>query len=344
MSATIPSIASILEDAREHIVPVLLKAVQSLDPPTRALCEYHFGWREIDGTTSSSPSGLGKNIRSALVFLSANAIPGYAKAFDVSTVSAAAASVELVHNFSLVHDDIMDGDSTRRHRRTVWAAFGRPEAILAGDALMCLGFDHATDHPGLAPEIIRAVQLLINGQFLDLEYELRSDVDLPSCLRMVELKTAALTAAACAAGGLVAGGSERQIAGLRRYGRDFGMAFQFADDLLGIDGVEDQTGKPRRNDLWRRKRSLPVVYALNSKDPTASRLKQLYCSDTWTEIEVDQAYNLILELGALEWASEQAVLFARAASAALDAPSDLFDPMESAKMEALVQYAATRHA
>src|SRR5262249_38599046 len=155
----------------------------------------------------------------------------------------------LVHNFSLLHDDVMDGDLTRRHRPTAWSVFGVNAAILAGDALLALGLDvlAASGH-GQAQRAIRmlntAVLDLLDGQRADLAFEQRSDVELPECVRMAESKTGALLGCACALGAMFGGGHPEQVEHLYGFGERMGLAFQFVDDLLGIWGDPAVTGKP----------------------------------------------------------------------------------------------------
>jgi geranylgeranyl diphosphate synthase type I len=189
--------------------------------------------------------------------------------------------VQLVHDFSLLHDDVMDRDATRRHRPTAWHAFGLGPAILAGDSLVTLAFAVlAADGHERAPECMRSlatgVQELIDGQSADLAFERRSDVDVAECVRMAEGKTGALLGRACALGAAYGGGDAGQVAGFRRFGERLGLAFQLVDDLLGIWGDPAATGKPVYSDLRSRKKSLPVVAALCSGTPEGAELATVY--------------------------------------------------------------------
>lgn len=336
-------VADLLRSARGRVEPALWDAVQSLATPIREICEYHFGWRDFDGKARSSAIALGKSIRPALVFLGARAVNE--RQTDAERIAVAAAQVELVHNFSLVHDDIMDGDKTRRHRETVWSAYGRPAGILVGDALLGLGLATTPSqrHGGEA-ELVRAVQELIHGQFLDLEFEGRVDIDLPTCLQMAELKTAALTSAACALGGHAGDGRAEDIAALRTYGRHFGLAFQLADDVLGIVGSSDVTGKAEKNDLWRRKRSLPVVYALTQQGKAAERLRFLYAQQDWNGENVVEAKDILTGLGAVDWAHRQAASHAASAVDALSTSRRIAGSGTVPQFEALALFASNRDA
>ena len=193
---------------------------------------------------------------------------------------AAAAAVEFVHNFSLLHDDIMDGDTERRHRPTAWTVFGVGAAILAGDALLALAQDILLEDP--APQAVwasrclsAAVQRLIAGQGADLAFEQRNDVTLVECLEMAGDKTAALMACACSIGAIHVGAPAGLAMGLAGFGAHAGLAFQLTDDLLGIWGAPAVTGKPVRSDLRARKKSLPVVAALTSGNQAGSDLTEL---------------------------------------------------------------------
>lgn len=184
--------------ARSLVDPALREAVQRLPIPMRRAIGYQLGWFDEHGRPSEGSAG--KGLRQALVLLSAEAVGGRAE----SAVHAAVA-VELVHNFSLVHDDIMDGDETRRHRPTVWASFGVPVATLAGDALLALAFEvmvssaSATALP-ISRTLARALLELVRGQSEDVEFETRDDVRRDEYVRMATGKTAALFGCACAAG------------------------------------------------------------------------------------------------------------------------------------------------
>ncbi|MYR90066.1 polyprenyl synthetase family protein, partial [Streptomyces sp. SID685] len=195
----------------------------------------------------------------------------------------AAAAVELVHNFTLLHDDVMDRDPTRRHRPTAWTVFGDADAILAGDALQALALRLLAEdpHPAAAPAAARladCVMELCAGQHTDTDLEHRApeEVTLDEVLAMAEAKTGALLGCACALGALYAGAGPEEVAALDGFGRQAGLAFQLIDDVIGIWGEPLRTGKPAGADLAARKKSLPVVAALVSGTPAAAELAALY--------------------------------------------------------------------
>ncbi|MEV0682206.1 family 2 encapsulin nanocompartment cargo protein polyprenyl transferase [Actinosynnema sp. NPDC050436] len=294
------SAREVLGWSRAGLDPALRAAVDRLPDSMRGIAGYHLGWWDEHGhPTGADP---GKAVRPALVLLSAQAVGGTATAALPASVA-----VELVHNFSLLHDDVMDGDATRRHRPTAWTVYGVNAAILAGDALLTLALDvlASSGHPSAAHAIrvlTAATQRLNDGQAADLAFEERGDVQLGECVRMAQNKTAGLIGASCALGALFGGGTAEQVEQLRLFGEHVGLAFQFTDDLLGIWGDPAVTGKPVYSDLHNRKKSLPVVAALNSDTAAARELDDLYHTEgQLSAAELARAAALIEASGAREW-------------------------------------------
>ena len=303
--------------ARDLVGPATEAAIGRLSPGVRRVAAYHYGLADADGNPVKA--GSGKALRPALALLSARAA-GAAPERGVTP----AVAVELVHNFSLLHDDIMDGDTERRHRPTAWTVFGVGAAILAGDALLALANDllledMAPGGPWAARCLSTAVQRLIAGQGEDLAFERRGDVTLAECLQMAGDKTAALMACACTIGAVHVGASPEMAMGLAEFGGHVGLAFQLTDDLLGIWGAPEVTGKPVRADLRARKKSLPVVAALASGTPQALELAQILASSAdLTEDDLVHAADLVVAAGGRQWAEEEADSRLAAAAAALD--------------------------
>jgi geranylgeranyl diphosphate synthase, type I len=302
------SAREVLSWSRTTVEPALRAAIDTLPPAMQRIAGYHCGWWNEHGQPEQAPDKVtgGKAIRPTLAVLSAEVVGG-APAVAVP----AAVAVELVHNFSLLHDDVMDGDLTRRHRRTAWNVFGVNSAILAGDALLTLAFDvlAASGHPA-ATDGIRmlsaAVQDLVEGQNVDLGFEQRAEVELGECLSMVEKKTSALMGCACALGASFGGGSLEQRERLRHFGRYLGVAFQHVDDLLGIWGDPAVTGKPVYSDLLSHKKSLPVVAALTSGTPAGHELAVLYHRQApLSGAELVDAAELIELAGGRAWSQTQ---------------------------------------
>ncbi|SEG80112.1 geranylgeranyl diphosphate synthase, type I [Thermomonospora echinospora] len=296
----------VLAWARELVDPALHTAVDTLPSPVRRIAGYHFGWWDELGRPLQGAGG-GKALRPALALLAAEAAGGTADA-----ALPAAVAVELVHNFSLLHDDVMDGDTTRRHRPTAWSVFGANTAILTGDALLALAADVLAvpgnpDPQGTQRMLAATVQDLVAGQLADLVMEERHDITVRECLGMAEGKTASLLGCSCALGAAFTGAAPDRVAALRGFGARLGLAFQIADDLLGIWGDPAVTGKPVHSDLRNRKKTLPVVAALCSGTAAGQELAALYRrADPPTGAELAHTMTLIERSGARAWCEERA--------------------------------------
>ncbi|MDT8916113.1 family 2 encapsulin nanocompartment cargo protein polyprenyl transferase [Amycolatopsis sp. PS_44_ISF1] len=295
------AVTEVLAWSRARWEPSMRAAVDRLPGSMRRIAGFHFGWWDEQGRATHRRGG--KALRPALVLLCAEAAGG-----DPEDAVAAAVAVELVHNFSLLHDDVMDRDETRHHRPTAWTAFGTGPAILAGDALLALAFDVlAPDGPDATRRLGRAVLDLLEGQGEDVAFERRGDVTPAECVRMAAGKTGALIGVACTLGALVVGGRGEQVGRLGVFGRSLGLAFQHVDDLLGIWGDPAATGKPVYSDLQNRKKSLPVVAALAAGTPAARELASLYEREaSLSEGQLAHAASLVDSAGGREWSRSQA--------------------------------------
>src|SRR5450432_289266 len=302
-------VPAVLGRARALVSSALRAAVDGLDDDRmRTICAYHLGWVDAEArpTDVGGGGGSGKAIRSTLAVLSAEAGGGSA-----SDGVAAAVAVELVHNFSLLHDDIMDRDVERRHRPTAWGVFGEGEATLAGDAMLTAAIDVLV-RDGAAgsrslPSLLEAIQLLISGQSADLALESKPSVDLDEVLRMEAGKTAALLACAASIGAIAADAPPSVVAGLAAYGHELGMAFQLVDDILGITGNAAATGKSSSSDVRAGKRSAPIVAALTSGTAASKLLARLLAEGPpASDDDVTYATKLIDEAGGLDWAAQEA--------------------------------------
>ena len=292
----------VLAQTRALVDPALRAAVERLPAELRSIAGYHFGWLDLHGRLAAAAAG--KGVRPTLVLLCAEAVGGLAH-----RALPAAVAVELVHNFSLLHDDVMDRDTMRRHRPSVWSVFGTTNAILTGDALHSLAFDELArggDDGGGARRLSAALLRLVRGQCADLGFERRTDVGLAECLNMARDKTGALLAVAGALGARSGGGTDEHVEGLWRFGMHLGLAFQLADDLFGIWGDPRTTGKPVGGDLRRRKKSLPVVAALTGGHPAAHRLAALYGGDEPLDDDgIAAVARLVEQAGGRAWASRR---------------------------------------
>ncbi|MFJ9633354.1 family 2 encapsulin nanocompartment cargo protein polyprenyl transferase [Streptomyces sp. NPDC091280] len=333
--------AVILEGARETVDPELRAAIDSLPGSMRRVALYHFGWEHADGTPAAGNAG--KAIRPALVLTAATALGG---ARAGASALRAAAAVELVHNFTLLHDDVMDRDTTRRHRPTAWTVFGDPDAILAGDALQALALRLLAEDPhpassAAAARLADCVVELCEGQHADTAMEKRDprEVTLDEVLVMAEAKTGALLGCACAVGALYAGASAEDVAALDAFGRQAGLAFQLIDDVIGIWGDPGRTGKPAGADLAVRKKSLPVVAALTSGTPAAVELAELY-GLPYEEGDLERTALVVERAGGRDWAQAQAA--DRMARAVQELARAIPDPQDAGGLLALAEFVTRR--
>jgi len=263
---------------------------------------YHLGWQG-DG---AGVEARGKRIRPLLVILTAAAAGG-----EWRTALPAAAAVELVHNFSLIHDDIEDNSPLRRGRATLWKIWGIPQAINAGDAMFTLAHLTVLELEQALPAatvlaaartLQRACLLLTEGQHLDLAYESRNDLTLDAYWPMVRGKTGALLSACTRLGALVADTPAPVLEAYESFGRDLGLAFQAQDDLLGIWGDAALTGKSAESDLASGKKSLPVLYGLSQEGEFAQRWAQGPIQPE----EVTHLAKLLRQAGAYDYTQSRA--------------------------------------
>ncbi|MET9800931.1 polyprenyl synthetase family protein [Streptomyces sp. NPDC006368] len=305
--------ADTLARCRALVEPALRERITRLHPWPAEMAGYAFGWCDIGGAPRTGTSG--KGLRQALAVLCAEAAgaPG-GIAVD------GAVAVELVHTFSLLHDDIMDGDETRRERPAVWKAYGTGPAVLAGDALFALAFEVLATAPGphgaaAVRRLSRDLRDVVDGQSEDLASESRpwtgpEAVDVHAYLRMAEHKTGALLGCAAALGALLAGAPEGTVHALSTAGRELGVAFQAVDDVLGLWGDPAVTGKPVHGDLRRGKKTLPVLAALTAGTPASARLAELLTAvrppGAAGDAVIRRAAGLVAEAGGRESALAEA--------------------------------------
>jgi geranylgeranyl diphosphate synthase type I len=315
----------------------ILRLAVDRDPSTRGMYEmvrYHMG---LDGSGSS-----GKRMRPLLGLLAYASITGeYAPALP------GAAAVELGHNFSLIHDDIEDGDRERRHRATLWTLHGIPQAINTGDAVFVLSRIalHRLTELGFGDaKVLRLMRLydetclaLCEGQYIDIwtgEHDITMTVDL--YFDMIGRKTAALISASIEAGALLATDDEEVITRYRKFGWALGLAFQLNDDVLGIWGREQATGK-EPSDLAKHKKTLPVIFALERAAPDdRARLEALYAHPEPSRGEIAEAMAILERAGAQDYTRAEARRWRDEAIAQLDA-AGVVQPAARAKLEQVMR-------
>ena len=299
-----------LTDQTSEILPLvdaeLQRQVARLDQPRiqpfYEMVAYHMGWVKEDGSSKLS----GKRLRPLFLLLVNRACDG-----EWQNALPAAAAVELVHNFSLVHDDIQDHSFTRHGRSTVWNKFGIPMGINVGDALFALSNQAVMDlSRNYAPEkVVRVAEILHKtcldltcGQFLDMSYQKRIDMAIEDYWPMIEGKTAALLSASTQIGAILAEVDERTVEQYRIFGLNLGLAFQVQDDIIGVWGNEALTGKSAASDLLEGKNSLPVLYGIHQGGKFANRWK---ASGIRPE-EVVEIAQMLKEEGAYDYARQEA--------------------------------------
>ena len=301
------SMKTFFDDYLPHLEREMQAVVQSPAPHHAGLfgmLRYHMGW--ADERFRPAQAKTGKRVRPVLCLLACEACGG-----DWQQALPAASAIELIHNFSLIHDDIEDRDSTRRGRPTVWSLWGEAQGINTGDALFTLaqlGLVRLSQRSVPATTVVSACRLfnctclaLTGGQYLDIGFESRDDVTISEYLAMVAGKTAALIACACEMGALVAAAPDAQQEHLRSFGHHLGLAFQMRDDVLGIWGDPLVTGKPVGADLARRKKTLPILYGLEH----SPELQALLAQQTLSAAEVRRATQLLEETGSRQYVEQR---------------------------------------
>jgi geranylgeranyl diphosphate synthase type I len=329
---------------RPEIEKMLRSVISSEDGLLYKMMRYHLGFEDENGVPQ--PRGIGKALRPTLCLFSCEASGG-----DWDKALPAAAAIELVHNFSLIHDDIQDKDAYRRHRPTVWYVWGYPQGINAGDGMRelanktLLGLKERGARPEKILEafnIMTACSLeMIAGQTLDLSYERRLDITAEDYLKMVSWKTGALIECSLHIGALLGTDDQRLITAFRQCGRSLGFAFQIRDDILGIWGDEATTGKSSASDIRRKKKSLPVVYALeHATRDMRSHLTEHYSQEQLDEAGAAAVLSILERLGAKAYAQR---MVEERCSLALSRIADLKLPdWARSEMEKLVAFLLDR--
>lgn len=281
----------------------LLAALSALDGRAELLAgmvRYHLGYANL-AFEAIDPRSIdrGKRIRPLVALLASGATGG-----DPAAAAPVAAALELLHNFTLIHDDIQDESATRRHRPTVWAAWGEKQAINAGDALFAIAHLplYAIPDSGAAADLAlrlleafdRMAIAIVAGQTLDLGFEERADVSPAEYLEMIAGKTAAIIRFAAWSGALLGGSTDADAARWADFGLALGLGFQIQDDLLGIWGATAETGKPFADDIRRRKQSLPILLLRERLGPAErEELLRMYSTDHVTGDGISRVLELL---------------------------------------------------
>jgi geranylgeranyl diphosphate synthase type I len=316
MPGTQLSAPQILTRHREPLEQALRDAIGRDDSALIAAARYVMGWEDEQG---ASIDAGGKRIRPALCLFAAEAFGG-----ATADAMPGAVAVELVHNFSLVHDEVQDHDAERHHRPTVWARLGEAQAINVGDFLYTRALRALTHGPGDTGRRMRALSILndaiermIAGQWEDIAFEQRDQVSVDEYLHMVAGKTGALLSAPLEMGAILAGASDSEAAALGTWGAHVGAAFQAQDDYLGIWGDPGETGKSNTNDIARRKKTLPVVHGAMQPD-AAHVIAQAYAEPSVSDAAVTRVVAALEAAGSADYCRERARSQAKQADALLE--------------------------
>ncbi len=308
------------------------------------MLQYHLGWIDIEGNPVLGES-TGKGLRPLLCLLTCEALGS-----DWSRATTIAATLELIHNFSLIHDDIQDKDEERRGRKTVWSVWGVGKALWAGNAMRILS-DRALDMDEISfQKRVQAAELLtqaylrmIEGQYIDLAFETQTDISIDEYLNMIGRKTGALIRCAVELGTLVATDDHDVMEALGNWGAHIGTAFQVRDDMLGIWGKSEKTGKPTGNDIRRKKKTFPVVYAFaNSDEKRLQTLRDIFALDELTESEVQIVMDILDSTGAYASAQNLVTVHTEHALKALHDLGSVTLSQEGQQMIELTGYLAYR--
>jgi geranylgeranyl diphosphate synthase type I len=307
---------------RDTVRVEIRKVIDSCPSVLCNMLRYHMGWQDEHGHSCSRESG--KFIRSTLCLLSCQTVGG-----DTSQVMPAAAAVELIHNFSLIHDDIEDASDERHHRPTVWKLWGQSQAINAGDSMFTLAYLALLklEEKGITDEkVASSIKMLslaclelCEGQYLDIEYENRLGITTEDYLDMAVRKTAALFAVSTSLGAYLGSEDSKLVDFFHLFGKELGIAYQIYDDILGIWGMEKSIGKSV-SDISQRKKTLPVVYGLqNSKGEARKRLEKLYSQKSIEGEDIAEVTNILDQLDARDYAENLAEQHYQKALAYLEA-------------------------
>lgn len=296
--------------------------------PLYNMIRYHLGW--VDADFNPVNLNAGKRLRPVLLLLSTEAHKG-----NWRQALPAAAAVELLHNFTLIHDDIEDGDKMRRGRPTLWAHWQIPQAINAGDALFALSYrgilaleERGVPHQRVNLALQRYTEAIIRiteGQYHDLSFENEDHVTEGRYLTMIAGKTAALLGLATELGAIIAEASEASTRAQRAFGEALGKAFQMYDDLLGLWGDPAKTGKPVGVDLTKRKKTLPILHGMR----TSERFRHLIAAETLEAAQIAEALEELEACGSRAYTAQRARAFHNEALAALDQSGGTGDAQEA---------------
>ncbi len=312
----------ILDQYREIIEVKLRQNIPQNDSEVYNMLRYCMGWSDKYG--NSTDIAVGKLLRPSLCLFACESLGTSAE-----KALPAAATLELIHNFSLIHDEIQDFDENRHHRPTLWTLWGVPRALVAGDVLKIVAdsglakmpspesVDNSIKHMSLVTE---ACLEMIEGQYLDINFEGRIDIGLDHYMKMISLKTGALIRCSVEVGANVASPGNFEITNkFRRSGIYLGYLFQITDDILGVWGLEEETGKSTGSDLKRKKNSLPIVHAMSASSKSyQSAIQSLYRKEELSDCDVLEILDILDRTDSRSYCQDLAKIYAGKAIDVID--------------------------
>lgn len=288
------------------------------------------------------PLAGGKRLRPILALLSCESVNG-----DITRVIPLSLAVEIIHNFTLVHDDIMDKSRLRRNQPSVHVKYGEPIAILAGDLLFAKGFESLHDTTGdlavfkkIEFGLIDCIREICEGQALDIEFGKTHNVSEEEYLEMILKKTAVIFQYSAEAGAVLGGGSKKQFNALNKYGKNLGLAFQIHDDYLDMNSNLETLGKDIGNDIRNGKKTIIAVHAINNAASSEKKvIDRIFGNSDASEDDIKEIHQVFDRLGSINYAKKKAAGFSKQAKEALQ----VLDESEAKKiLLQLADYAISR--
>ena len=319
------SVPLILEKYRKDISNSIRGEITDKNLFVYDMLRYCLGWGDTKGNQIEGE--MGKSLRPSLCMFACECAGRSSE-----SVLNAAASIELIHNFSLIHDEIQDLDETRHHRPTLWAVWGKPKALVAGDVLrviadMAILDTNGSDSYKLLESMFMLTEAcleMIEGQYMDIYFESKPYINLDEYMEMISRKTGALIRCSLTIGALLGGMNKRDVLSFRKSGRALGYTFQIRDDILGIWGNADLTGKPVGADIRRKKKSLPILHAISESTGTSNKiLLDIFAKDDIGDYEVETVLTIMDETRTYIYSQDLACEYRdKALEAVMDIPLD----------------------
>ena len=298
-----PELPSVLSRYQDVLEPALRNTISDRSSFVYDMLRYCMGWSDVAGKPCDLEKG--KSIRPSLCLFTCEALGG-----DVNRAVPAAVSLELIHNFSLIHDEIQDFDAIRHHRPTLWNVWGVPKALVAGNVMRVLAEKSMSymdfENPSLiyhsSSIISEACLEMIEGQYMDISFEGETRINVDQYMEMISRKTGALLRSSVHLGAVIGSGNDEVGNLFRCIGAALGFMFQIRDDILGTWGESKATGKPVGADIRRRKNTLPIIHAREAKQGMYDKeISTLYSSEYLSEDETSRVLDILDDTKAMDY-------------------------------------------